>query len=473
MQKLGATNGSTNEYFRIFVGGLSFEVDNNRLRDAFSHFNNLKKALVIRDQRSGQSRGYGFVTFSCKKSFQTALSTPVVILGRRADCHPVLTKGALKEQEQRDMANKVFVGGISQNTLAEDLKRYFARFGPLLETRILYDGKTGKSRGFGFVLYRSANSVDALFAIPEHKIKGKIVEIKKFSKDKDSADDSKFDIIADNPFEKDQVQDEKSANNPALSMCTTASNEASRELQGLLENKQNLGGLATRSADANQEKSSSKKMRFDSISTLSDRELGLPKIENTCEEPKITSVKVRKSNQPQKDHRRSKIESKVAFQSADLNQFTENQNSDQIFLTNDYSATYESDMYYADAEWQGNHHSNAGGQYRSQDHYYPSPEYPTYSSYNYQPDQSYMHPSYMHNSFGYQQEEQGWSHPQGWQNQTEAFRPKRQPESHFTIGGFYSKLQQPELRDVPQFCGGSIIPNAHLRMDMHQSLFRR
>lgn len=476
MQKLGATNGSTNEYFRIFVGGLSFEVDNNRLREAFSHFNNLKKALVIRDQRSGQSRGYGFVTFSCKKSFQTALSTPVVILGRKADCHPVLTKGALKEQEQRDMANKVFVGGISQNTLAEDLKRYFARFGPLLETRILYDGKTGKSRGFGFVLYKSAASVDALFSIPEHKIKGKIVEIKKFSKDKEFPDDSKMEQTPEEEFEQNQVQDPKSASNPALSLCTTASNGASRELQGLIESKQNLGGLATRSADANQDKASSKKMRFDSISTLSDRELGLPKIEKTVEETKVaTSAKNRRSNQNQKDNKHSKVEPQVYFTAGEHNTYEEPQSADQPCQATDYSAHYQSDMYYADAEWQGYNPSNVGGRYPRQDTYYPHTEYQTYSSYNHQADQGYTHPSYLQNGFGYAQEQEEWSQNQGWQSraQPEAYPSKRQHESHFTIGGFYSKLQQPELRDVPQFCGGSIIPTAHLRTDMHQSLFRR
>lgn len=175
----------TSEVFRIFVGGLSFEVDNHKLKESFHHFGNIKKALIIRDQRTGQSKGYGFVTFSSRSSFEAAMRTYNYVNGRLADCYPVLTKGALKELEQRDIANKLFIGGISQNTLIDDMRKYFSSFGTIKEIRILYDGRSGKSRGFGFVLFNSTEVTNEVLSIPEHKIKGKIVEVKKFSKDKD------------------------------------------------------------------------------------------------------------------------------------------------------------------------------------------------------------------------------------------------------------------------------------------------
>ena len=65
---------STNEVFRIFVGGLSFDVDNHLLKESFQNFGNLKKALVIRDQRTGQSKGYGFVKFKDGSEVTKALN---------------------------------------------------------------------------------------------------------------------------------------------------------------------------------------------------------------------------------------------------------------------------------------------------------------------------------------------------------------------------------------------------------------
>lgn len=480
MQKLGVPQSSSNEFYRIFVGGLSFEVDNNRLREAFAPFNNLKKALVIRDQRSGQSRGYGFVTFSCKKSFNTALATPVVILGRKADCHPVLTKGALKEQEQRDMANKVFVGGISQNTLAEDLKRYFARYGPIIETRILYDGKTGKSRGFGFVLYKSAASVDALFAIPEHKIKGKIVEIKKFSKDKDGNEDSKADITQDFPTDSpatdfspqpNDVLNEKpkSTEGLGLSLCTTASNGASRELQDLIQSKQDCGGLATRSADANQDKPAGKKLRFDSISTLSDRELGLSKVEPNSGTTKLESSSTQVKSKP------AKKKSKQVPSQFRCNPGT------QVYEQPEQQADYYGQMpgyspypEYLQPEYQGYHASNYYGydNYPYQDAYHEPVSHQTYGSFDYQPSQTQFHhyPSTMQSGY-LASESDPWCHQQAqWYPESQPNVRSSAPtqEKHFSIGGFYSKLQQEEQH----MRGGSIISPYHVA-SISQSPFRR
>lgn len=170
----------------MFVGGLSYEVDNQLLKDSFAAFGSLKKALVIREQRTGQSKGYGFVTFTSRQDLSAALRTPVYILGRLADCHPVLTKGMLKDQEQRDVAAKIFVGGVSQSATADDLFRHFSQFGQITEARILYDGKTGKSRGFGFVLFQSPEEVEAVLAAGPHKLKKKLVEVKRFSKEKET-----------------------------------------------------------------------------------------------------------------------------------------------------------------------------------------------------------------------------------------------------------------------------------------------
>ena len=168
--------------YRMFVGGLSFKVDNKILKQHFEDFGNIKKALIIRDPKSGQSKGYGFITFTSKHSYDSALSTETVILGRKADCYAVMTKSSLKEKVKQDVNNKIFVGGISQSTRTEHLIQYFSKFGKVLDARILYDGNTGMSRGFGFVLFEKKEATNRLFAQPgfEHRIKGKRIECKLF-----------------------------------------------------------------------------------------------------------------------------------------------------------------------------------------------------------------------------------------------------------------------------------------------------
>ncbi|KAL1319980.1 hypothetical protein HN51_064742 [Arachis hypogaea] len=59
---------------RLFIGGLSYGVDDQSLRDAFSGFGDVVDAKVVTDRDTGRSRGFGFVNFSSDESASSALS---------------------------------------------------------------------------------------------------------------------------------------------------------------------------------------------------------------------------------------------------------------------------------------------------------------------------------------------------------------------------------------------------------------
>jgi cold-inducible RNA-binding protein len=57
--------------------------------------------------------------------------------------------------------NKLFVGNLSFDTTENDLQDTFAAHGTVVETNLMTDRATGRSRGFGFVTMGSDEEAEA------------------------------------------------------------------------------------------------------------------------------------------------------------------------------------------------------------------------------------------------------------------------------------------------------------------------
>ena len=58
---------------KLFVGGLSYSTDEQKLTEAFSQYGEVTSAVVIRDKASGDSKGFGFVEMKSSSEAQAAM----------------------------------------------------------------------------------------------------------------------------------------------------------------------------------------------------------------------------------------------------------------------------------------------------------------------------------------------------------------------------------------------------------------
>jgi len=60
---------------KLYVGNLTFEVDNLALERLFATYGQVISANVIKDRDTGQSKGFGFVEMSSNEEAKAAISS--------------------------------------------------------------------------------------------------------------------------------------------------------------------------------------------------------------------------------------------------------------------------------------------------------------------------------------------------------------------------------------------------------------
>ncbi|KAI6190788.1 Heterogeneous ribonuclear particle protein [Aphelenchoides bicaudatus] len=81
--------------------------------------------------------------------------------------------------EEPEQFRKLFIGGLSLNTTDDTLKEFYGKYGTILDSVVMRDGATKKSRGFGFITYSAKTEVDSAMSSRPHVIDGKTVDPKR------------------------------------------------------------------------------------------------------------------------------------------------------------------------------------------------------------------------------------------------------------------------------------------------------
>ncbi len=93
---------------KLYVGNLSFSVNDEELQQAFSSFGNVISARIVIDKMSGRSKGFGFVEFEDDAGADSAISK---MDGQEIGGRPVRVSEAKPQEDRPRREGGGFGGG--------------------------------------------------------------------------------------------------------------------------------------------------------------------------------------------------------------------------------------------------------------------------------------------------------------------------------------------------------------------------
>lgn len=82
-------------------------------------------------------------------------------------------KRAIPRQEHQ-RATKLFIGGLAGSVTSESMRAFFSQFGKVIDSTVMLDRETGRSKGFGFVSFEDTD-VQPFLGFGNLEIDGKLV----------------------------------------------------------------------------------------------------------------------------------------------------------------------------------------------------------------------------------------------------------------------------------------------------------
>jgi len=155
---------------KMFIGGLNWDTTDEGLRNYFSQFGKVEACTIMRDA-GGRSRCFAFLTFEDPASVNAVMVREHFLDGKIID-----PKRAIPRQEHQ-RATKLFIGGLAGSVTSESMREFFSQFGRVVDSTVMLDRETGRSKGFGFVSLENAD-IDSILGFGKLEIDGKLIDVK-------------------------------------------------------------------------------------------------------------------------------------------------------------------------------------------------------------------------------------------------------------------------------------------------------
>ncbi|KAF8401984.1 hypothetical protein HHK36_012935 [Tetracentron sinense] len=147
---------------KLYFGNLPYNCDSAQLAGIIQEHGSPELIEVLYDRNTGRSRGFAFVTMSSIEDANAVIQNlDGSEYGGRTLRVNFSDKPKPREPFYPESEYKLFVGNLSWSVTSESLTQVFQEYGNVVGARVLFDGETGRSRGYGFVCYSTKPELEA------------------------------------------------------------------------------------------------------------------------------------------------------------------------------------------------------------------------------------------------------------------------------------------------------------------------
>ena len=127
-------------------------------------------------------QGFGFIDISGipeGKLRKLLKDLRLIYNGRKFDVRIAIDRKFARQKMMKNKDKKLLVNNIAPEITHKEMEEYFSSLGPIDRTYVAYDPKSGKCKGFGFVIFENLEDAMNALAIKNHFIGNCQVQVNK------------------------------------------------------------------------------------------------------------------------------------------------------------------------------------------------------------------------------------------------------------------------------------------------------
>ncbi|KAJ1652063.1 E3 ubiquitin-protein ligase pub1 [Dispira simplex] len=147
----------------LYVGNLDPRVTEEMLREIFQAMGTVKSVKIIADRNPTHGgMNYGFVEFLDYPTAERALGTlnGRIMFEKEIKVNWAFANHSWYREQGVSHGHHVFVGDLGPDVTDPLLQQAFGPFGSMSDARVMRDPQSGKSREFGFVVFRERSDAE-------------------------------------------------------------------------------------------------------------------------------------------------------------------------------------------------------------------------------------------------------------------------------------------------------------------------